>query len=282
MSNIKILKSLNISSVTIIGTAIHVLLAIIAAVISLIIIGILLPKGLSVIGILIPGVILASFAYTVYNLFTESYLYNWIAKRMNPIAFQFEDDSTITKIDPIPTALIVAIISTIMTIIVIVIGMFIIPYTLNSFVQMLMFTGQSEIALSLYEIILISSNPTYIVIAIVTTFIAGFIYTLIGTYVFNLIGGEIPIELELSQVEEITTVEKLGVKSFAFVFAIIGLILGLISGLAYGVADGNYLLILISAVLGFVSGFVVTAIGAWLYNVLAPRLGKIECELVNE
>ena len=282
MSDIKNLKSLNLSSVTIIGTAIHVVLAIIAAIVCLIVVGIMVPSGIGAVGILIPAAVFSVFVYSVYSLFTESYLYNWIAKRMNPINFEFENESTITKISTTTTAFIVSIISTIMVIIVLIIGMIAIPLMLSSAVQTLMLSGQMSIAYTLYQIISMFCNPKMLALSIIWTFIISFIYTLIGTYIFNLIGNRIPIELELSQVDEITTVEKLNIKSFAFIFSIIFLILNLITGIINAISYGSYIAIPVFAVIGFVYGFVVTAIGAYLYNLLAPRLGKVKCELIDE
>ena len=282
MSTVKTLKSVNLSSVTIIGTAIHVILTIIGSIVALILIGTAIPSGIGVVGALIPAVVLASFAYSVYTLFTESYLYNWLAKRFNTISFEFEDQNTILKISPVPASLIIAIISTIMAIIASIIAMIILPFMLSSAVQTLMMTGQSEIAVTLYQLIMIVSNPVFIAIFIVATFIGTFIYTLIGTYIFNLLTTRIPLKLELNKVDGITTVEKLDIKSFSFIFAVIGLILGLVSGFTNGISDGNFVNIIIPAVLGFISGFVVTAIGTFLYNVLAPKLGKVECELIDE
>lgn len=281
MSDIKNLKSLNLSSVTIIGTAIHVVLAIILSIITLLVIGSTVPNGITVIGIIIPSVILAVFTYSVYSLFTKSYLYNWLAKRMNNINFQFKDSNTISKISTTSTALIVAIISTIMSIIVLIIAMTLLPLILSSAIQTLIFTGQINIANSLYQIILTITNPIFIILLLISIFILSFIYTLIGTFIFNLIGNRIPIVLELSQIEGITTVEKLNIKSFAFVFSIISLILNLITGIINAISYGDYVSIVIFAVVGFIYGFIITAIAAYLYNILSPRLGKIKCELIN-
>ena len=83
-------------------------------------------------------------------------------------------------------------------------------------------------------------------------------------------------------IKENSSLESIDVKSFAISISIIYLVLGLISGILSAITTGNYLEIAITPIMTFILGFIVTAIIAWLYNVLAPKVGQIKFELIDE
>lgn len=279
----KILKSLDLSSVTIMGTAIEVIFSIILAIILLIVSGVTSNTALGVVGLLIPALILGTMIHSIYKIFFESFLYNLLAKRMNPISFNFVDDHELDKISTTNTALIIAIISTIMAIIAYLILIGVLPFVAGSFMQILFMSGQMELANALYMGLNAFTNLGTAFTLIIGAFIVSFVYVLIGTYVFNLIGSKKQtLKFELGEENGLTTLEKLDIKSFSIIFAAISLVFGLISGIINAATTGQYLNIAISPISSFIVTFIITAIGIALYNALAPRIGKIKFELVEE
>lgn len=279
MTTVKRLKSLDISSVTIMVTAISIIFSIIISIVLLIAMGIVSVNYVGVIGFLVPSLICGTIVVAVYRSFIEGFLYNVISKKTS-IAFGLEDDGTVSKISTTSTALILAIISTVMIIIEYVIGLLLIPLILSSAIQTLMMSGQNAVAYSLYQILMMISNPVYIIVIIIGAFIVSFIYILIGTYIYNLI-AEKGYGVKLNIIND-SSLESIDVKTFALSIGLICLILGLISGIINAVTSGDYFGIIISVVVNFVAGYVSSAIIAIFYNKLAPRIGSIKFKLVDE
>ena len=92
MSDVKILKSIDITSYTIMGTGIGVLFSVLFSIILLIAIGILNAQSIGVVAYIIPTIIVGTIMCSIYNRFAEGYLYNWLTKRMNPITFELNDE----------------------------------------------------------------------------------------------------------------------------------------------------------------------------------------------
>ena len=154
MSDVKILKSIDITSYTIMGTGIGVLFSVLFSIILLIAIGILNAQSIGVVAYIIPTIIVGTIMCSIYNRFAEGYLYNWLTKRMNPITFELNNEKEITKISTVPTALIASIITTILVILLCAITIFIAPIIISAIVQTLMFSGQTVMAFA-YNVILI-------------------------------------------------------------------------------------------------------------------------------
>lgn len=279
MITVKRLKSLDISSVTIMATTISLIFSIIISIIMLVIFGAISLNNIAIMAFIIPTLIFGTLIVSVYRNFIESWLYNLISKKTS-IVFSIEEDGTVTNISTVSTALIIAIITTVMALIEYMVILFLGQLTLSAMVQTFMMTGQQLIAMQLYNLLLVVSNPLYVIGLIVGGFIISFIYVLIGTYIYNLIAGN-NYGAKLN-IKENSSLESIDVKSFAISISIIYLVLGLISGILSAITTGNYLEIAITPIITFILGFIVTAIIAWLYNVLAPKVGQIKFELIDE
>ncbi len=279
MTTVKRLKSLDISSVTIMATTISLIFSIIISIIMLVVFGAISLNNIAIMAFIIPTLIFGTLIVSVYRNFIESWLYNLISKKTS-IVFSIEEDGTVTNISTVSTALIIAIITTVMALIEYMVILFLGQLTLSAMVQTFMMTGQQLIAMQLYNLLLVVSNPLYVIGLIVGGFIISFIYVLIGTYIYNLIAGN-NYGAKLN-IKENSSLESIDVKSFAISISIIYLVLGLISGILSAITTGNYLEIAITPIMTFILGFIVTAIIAWLYNVLAPKVGQIKFELIDE
>ena len=283
MSDIKTLKSIDITSYTIIGTGIEVLFSVLLSIILIITIGILSSESIGVVAYIIPTIIVGTLMCSIYNRFTEGYLYNWLTKRMNPITFELKDGKEITKISNVPTALIVAVISTILTILFCAIAIFIIPLILSSIVQTLMFSGQSVMAYALYQAASIIMQPSIIAMIIVGSFIITFVFTLIGTYIYNFLGSKGKgVSIDLSEDNDgMTSLNSIKPVSLIIVLTVISLIyhiilaiISLVSGGTASIALGN---IISGALIGIIGGGLL----AIFYNFLATKLGKLKIELID-
>lgn len=279
MTTVKRLKSLDISSVTIMATTISLIFSIIISIIMLVVFGAISLNNIAIMAFIIPTLIFGTLIVSVYRNFIESWLYNLISKKTS-IVFSIEEDGTVTNISTVSTALIIAIITTVMALIEYMVILFLGQLTLSAMVQTFMMTGQQLIAMQLYNLLLVVSNPLYVIGLIVGGFIISFIYVLIGTYIYNLIAGN-NYGAKLN-IKENSSLESIDVKSFAISISIIYLVLGLISGILSAITTGNYLEIAITPIITFILGFIVTAIITWLYNVLAPKVGQIKFELIDE
>ena len=151
MISVKELKSIDLSSFTIISTGIAVLFSIISAILVTIAIGIASPSALGVSLYLISTIIIGTLMFSTYNSFFQGFLYNTLSKKMNTIKIAFEDEKTIVKVSTTETAIITAMIITIQTILLYLVSVFIVPLLLSSVVQTLMLSGQSVLAYSIYQ-----------------------------------------------------------------------------------------------------------------------------------
>lgn len=283
MSNIKEIKSIDLSSLTIIGTGISVLFSILASILITIIAGIVSPATIGVMIYIIPTIIVGTLMYTIYNIFFKGFLYNTMAKRLNTIKFILKEDKEIIKVSTTETAIIVAIILTIQVILIYLASVFLLPLLLNAMVQTLMFSGQTTIAYSLYQFLLIFSQPTTVAIIIFGTFIISFVFVLLGTYIYNILANSgRGIIVDLSKENNMTVVESIDVLKLAIAFAIIGSVLNLIIAILSLSNGGDALGIIGNIIGGFISYFIQGALIAIFYNFLAPKLGKLKIELIDQ
>ena len=185
MSDVKILKSIDITSYTIMGTGIGVLFSVLFSIILLIAIGILNAQSIGVVAYIIPTIIVGTIMCSIYNRFAEGYLYNWLTKRMNPITFELNDEKEITKISTVPTALIASIITTILVILLCAITIFIAPIIISAIVQTLMFSGQTVMAFALYQVAAMIMQPSFIALSIIGSLFITIVFTLIATYIYK-------------------------------------------------------------------------------------------------
>lgn len=283
MSNLKTLKSIDVASATIIGTGVQVLFSIILAIILLIIVGIVSSSSFVAFLSIASTIIFGTIAFRIFSYFTQSSIYNWLAKRINPISFSIEDDGTISKIATTPTAINLAIICTIFSIIIYLMTVFVVPLILSTIVQVMMLAGQIQVATALYSVAMLYTSPAMVIGYILGIFIMTCIYTLISASIYNLLAAKgYGAKVKLNEEDKITSLESIDVKSTALIYGVISLIIGLVTGIITAVISGSYLNIVAYTVSGLIGGIIVMALIAIFYNFLSEKLGKLKIELVNE
>lgn len=279
--SVKQLKSVDISSYTIIATGISVLASVILAIIMVVGIGVLVPNSFAVIGYLIPTIIFGAMICSIFIYFSESYLYNILTMKLKGISFDI-DDGCIKSISTTQTAIVVAIISLILSIVVYLALSFLLPIMLSSVIQTLMFTGQSAVAYSLYQILIVTSNPVTIAIGIIGFFIINFVFTLLGSYIYNILGSsERGVKVTLSKEDNLTILESIDSVSLGVASGTIALILNIIVGVIMIISGYEVFNALTTILGGFAGVFIGTILLAIFYNLLAPRLGKLKIELID-
>ncbi len=282
MSNVKELKSIELASFTTMVTGISVLFSIIGAIILTIFLVTTVPNGAGVAIYLIPTVIVGAFMYTIYNSFCEGMLYNFLSKKLKTIAMIITDKGEVVKISTTETATMTAIILTIQAILLYLVSVFVLPLLLTSVIQTLMYTGQTVVAYSLYQLLAILSQPTTILILIFSTFIVTFVFVLIAAYIYNIVAKSgRAIILNLSNENNFTVIDSVDPLKLAIMFAIICGVLSIISGVISLISGTNAVSLIGNIIGGFVGGFIEFYLIAVFYNFLAPKIGKIKLELID-
>lgn len=283
MSGFKELKSLDLASYTIISTAIAVLFSIIFSIVIVIAIGVSSPQAMGGVIFIIPTIIVGALMYTIYNAFCQGYLYNLLTQKLNSIKIAFKDDKEIVKVSTVETAIVISMIITIQVILVYLVSVFLFPLLLNSLIQTLMYSGQQLMAYSVYQFMMLLSQPFTIAMIIFGTFIISFVFVLLGCYIYNILAssGRGAI-VNLSNEDGMTAIDSIDVLKLAIVFTVVGGVLNLILALITLVSGGNIMTLVINVIVGFVGAFVNGALMAIFYNFLAPKLGKLKLELIDQ
>ena len=281
MSITKEIRSIDLSSYTIISTGIALLFSVLFSIVITVAIGIISPESIGVCIFIIPTIIVGTFMYTIYNSFSQGLFYNLLSKKLRTIKITLEENR-IVKISPNETATMVAIILTIQALLLYLVSVFILPLLLNATIQTLMFAGQDALAYSLYQFLILISQPITVILFIFGTFVITFIFVLIGTYIYNFIAQKgRAIIVELSEENEMTGIDSIEMLNFAIVVAIISGILSLIFAIVMAFSGGNIATLLSNVVSSIITGFVETALLAIFYNFLAPKIGKLKLELID-
>lgn len=280
--SVKELKSVELSSYTIMTTAIAVLFSIISSIFLVIGFGIMSPEYVGASIYIISTIIVGTLMYTTYNAFCQGFLYNLLAKKMNTIKFSFKDEKEIVKVSTTETAIILSMIITIQVILLYLVSVFIVPLLISSIVQTLMYSGQSVLAYSLYQFLMLLSQPITIAMFIFGTFIISFIFILLGCYIYNILAnaGRGAV-VNLSKEDNYTAVDSIDVLKFAIAVAVVGGILNLLLSIVT-LTSGDFASAIGSIIGGFIGAFVEGALLAIFYNFLAPKLGKIKLELIDQ
>ena len=279
MISVKELQSINLSSYTIIFTAIGVLFSIIMSLILTLIMGILGPESLGIAIYIIPTIVVGTFMIGIYRYFSEGLFYNLLAKKLRNIKIAL-NEGEIVKISPTETATILATIATIQAILLYLASVLIFPLLINTFIQTLLFSGQQFLAMELYQLLMIISQPITIIMFIFGTFVLTFISVLIGVYIYNILASKgRAVELELSEENGMTVIDSIDMMKFAIAVSIISGILNLIFGIIMLISGGNVITLISNVITGFVGGFIAAALLAIFYNYLAPKIGKLKIKL---
>lgn len=283
MVSVKEIKSIDLSSTTIILTGIAVLFSILSSILLVIVMAVISPSSIGVAAYLIPTIIIGTLMYTIYNVFFQGFLYNTLARRINTIKLAFKDEKEIVKVTTTETAIMASMIATIQVILIYLASVFLLPIVLSSIVQTLMFSGQQVLAYTIYQFMMLISQPTTIAMIIFGTFIVTFVFVLLGCYIYNILAdtGRGAV-VSLSSENNMTAIDSIDVLKLAIVFAVIGGILNLILAIISLISGGNIATVIGNIVVGFIGGFVEGALFAIFYNFLAPKLGKIKLELIDQ
>ncbi|MDL2246299.1 hypothetical protein LJB96_01640 [Methanobrevibacter sp. OttesenSCG-928-K11] len=283
MSNVKNIKSIDISSATIIGTGLNILFSIIAAIVLLL--------GVSIIGgwnafsgfiTIACGLVFGTMIYCVFQIFAECYLYNILVKKLNPVSLTIKDNKYIEKVSVMSTAILGAVTSTIIMVIVYLASIFGIMMLSSGILQTLMYAGQFELAMTVYQLISIFSSPITAVVLILLMFISVFVAVAIGLYIFNFLTDKIgPIDVTLTQEGSMTSIDYVNPKNIAIITALISLIINVIFGIITAIGSGDFVIILINGVSGFISSFIGMALIVIFYNFLSKKLGTLKIELAE-
>lgn len=283
MISVKELKSLELSSYTIIFTAIQVLFSVIVAILIALIMGISTPNGFGVAIYLIPTIIVGTFMYSIYQNFSNGFIYNLLATKMNTIKIAFNDEKEIIKVSTTETAILCAMIATIQVILLYLVSVLILPLLINTTLQTLLFSGQQALAYSFYQLLVVISQPVTIATMIFGTFIITFIFTLLGCYIYNFIAGKGKgVNLSLSKENELTAIDSIDQLKLAIALTIVGGILNLILVIITIISGGDAVSGIINIIVGFIVSFACGALIAIFYNFLAPKLGKLKLELIDQ
>jgi hypothetical protein len=290
MVNIKILRSIDLISITKVKTGINFILGIILAFIVVITLSTILKLDVGIINIFF-GIVFGTLILSISFYFGITFLFNYFAKYLKNISLEFSDGNKLTKISLVPATLIITVISLIVSLIlypVISVGL---PFQLIDVTQTLLQNGgflfglieTQVVALLFYQFLISITQPE----AILVFFVLSVVTSVATIILFNLIAPKLGgINLSLSKVENWTKIDAIDSKSVSLIFGIIFLIIGFIVGLIFTLTSGDILTFLhltlvftiIGLIYGLVGGFIVSA----LYNFIAPKLGQVKLELEDK
>ena len=278
VTDLKNIKSIDLSSTTIIGTSISFIWSIIFVILLIIALSSILGRfdiGFGIIGI---GIIFGTIILNISQFFGISFLYNLLIKKMKNVQVNIEDTDKITEISLSSLALIVGVISLIISIIV-----FPLIFLILSFIPIIIQFLQA-LSLQGFAWLVFPMNLVLTPLFILNAFVIVFVLTAVGAFIFNkvspFLGG---LKVSLSKEGNLTKIDSIEPKSAGIITGIICLIYGLLYWLLFSVVSGNLPnnLILIAglAVGGLVGGFIYGDLSSVLYNLFAKKLDPVKLEL---
>ena len=276
---LKELKSIDVASYTTILTGISLLISIILSVIMIGIFAVSVPGSIGIMTYIVPTIVFGTLIWAVFLLFSQATLYNALSKKVGAIKFDI-NGNYIKSISSKETTILATVITIILNVVIYLSVSFITPMILSSMLTVLMYSGQNEVAMAVYQLMITISNPMTIILGFVFILIAILILTLLSTYIYNFLGdSERGINVELSSDGKFTVVDSVDSVSFAVAISAISLIINIILGVIM-IVNGNPLLYTtVNVLTGFISTFVACVLVAVFYNYLSPRIGKIKVEL---
>ena len=282
MSELKELKSIELSSFTTILTGIEIIFAIIFSIIISIAIIAFVPEGVSLAIYMIPTIIVSTLMYGTYKNFFEGFLYNTLSKKLKTINIVIKDGKEIAEISTTETAIMCSIIITIEFILLYLVSVFIMPIFLTSIMQTLAMTGQMAVAFTIYQFLSIISQPTTILILIFGIFIISFVFILLGAFIYNIFANTgRGIVVKLSSENNMTVIESIAPLKLAIVSTVVIGILNVIFNIIMLITGYAPITVVESIVSGFIGAFICGFLIAAFYNFLSPMLGKLKLELID-
>lgn len=282
MSELKELKSIELSSFTTILTGIEIIFAIIFSIIISIAIIAFVPQGVSLAIYMIPTIVVSTLMYGTYKNFFEGFLYNTLSKKLKTINIVIKDGKEIAEISTTETAIMCSIIITIEFILLYLVSVFIMPIFLTSIMQTLAMTGQMAVAFTIYQFLSIISQPTTILILIFGIFIISFVFILLGAFIYNIFAntGRGAV-VKLSSENNMTVIESIAPLKLAIVSTVVIGILNVIFNIIMLITGYAPITVVESIVSGFIGAFICGFLIAAFYNFLSPMLGKLKLELID-
>ncbi|KZX14130.1 hypothetical protein [Methanobrevibacter curvatus] len=268
----KELKSIDLSSFTIMSTTIHVILGFILGIVAMVYSAII---GQFSIGSVIYPFLLAfsTVLICVTVTFLGTFLFNILSKKFT-VGFNLEDGK-IRDITPLPLAINLTIITAIFLIL-------LYPIILLVLGVLSPLTAFLQFIPTLYVVFMIASfiaNP----IILLSTVIIVFIATFLGSFFYNQIALKInPIELDLNTVHgNRTQIDLVYPLKLALISGIVSAILSFIATIIGSIISGGNLpqaltSLIASAIFGFLAVFIIFLISAFLYNFIVKKSNIFE------
>lgn len=276
---IKELKSIDLSSYTIISTGVATLISIVIAIIIVGLFAVSVPNSFGVMIYIFPTIVFGTMISNIFVNFSTGYLYNVLSKRLGFIKFNIEEDS-IKSISAKETGLLVGFITLIMILVIYLATSLILPLIISSFMTLLMYSAQTGIATAMYQTMMLISNPITIAIGIIGSVIIVSVFTLLGIYIYNILASsDREILVKLSKENNLTQLDSITPLNFAIAMGAISLILNIILAAILVISGVPLFNALVDVLIGFVSAFITAMLIALSYNFLAPKLGKLKVEL---
>lgn len=280
MVDIKELKSIDLPSYTIVSTALSVLIAILISIALALGILIFAPELSEIVIYLIPTLVVGTFMIGIYRYFSEGLFYNLLSTKLRNIKIEL-NGGEVVKISPTETATIVATIALIQAILIYLVSVLLLPLFFSALLQTVMVYNPG-LAYALYQFLLILSQPITIIMFIFGTFVITFVFVLIGIYIYNILASKgRGIVLGLSEENGLTAIDSIDMMKFAIAIAVISGALSLITGIISLFSGGDIIGLITSVISGLISGFIAAALIAIFYNFLAPKIGKLKIELID-
>ena len=276
---IKELKSIDLSSYTIISTGVATLISIVIAIIIVGLFAVSVPNSFGVMIYIFPTIVFGTMISNIFVNFSTGYLYNVLSKRLGFIKFDIEEDS-IKSISAKETGLRVGFITLIMILVMYLATSLILPLILSSFMTLLMYSAQTGIATVMYQTMMLISNPMTIAVGILGSVIIVSVFTLLGVYIYNILASSNrEILVKLSEKNNLTQLDSITPLNFAIAIGAISLILNIIIAAILVISSVPIFNALVDVLIGFVCAFIAAMLIALSYNFLAPKLGKLKVEL---
>ena len=278
----KELKSIDLSSYTIISTGVATLISILIAIIIIVAFAVSVPNSMGVMIYIFPTIVFGTMISNIFVNFSTGYLYNVLSKRLGFIKFNIEEDS-IKSISAKETGLLVGFITLIMILVIYLATSLILPLIISSFMTLLMYSAQTGIATAMYQTMMLISNPITIAIGIIGSVIIVSVFTLLGIYIYNILASsDREIVVKLSKENNLTQLDSITPLNFAIAMGAISLILNIILAAILVISGVPLFNALVDVLIGFVSAFITAMLIALSYNFLAPKLGKLKLELIDQ
>ena len=224
----KELKSIDLSSYTIISTGVATLISILIAIIIIVAFAVSVPNSMGVMIYIFPTIVFGTMISNIFVNFSTGYLYNVLSKRLGFIKFNIEEDS-IKSISAKETGLLVGFITLIMILVIYLATSLILPLIISSFMTLLMYSAQTGIATAMYQTMMLISNPITIAIGIIGSVIIVSVFTLLGIYIYNILASsDREILVKLSKENNLTQLDSITPLNFAIAMGAISLILNII------------------------------------------------------